>query len=187
MKRTLPGINAGSMADIAFLLLLFFLVTTTIENETGLLRKLPPVYNGEPIKQLNWNVLDVWVNPRGDIMFEGDEVSLKELKNLLQNAIANKLDLKHLPEKKMKYIPLLGEVLVSKQVISLKCEKSTAYDTYIFVQDQLAGAINELREKASKKYFGTSFKKLLLLKETDKINAIKTLYPMRISEAESSE
>lgn len=186
MKRTLPEINAGSMADIAFLLLLFFLVTTTIENETGLLRKLPPVYNGEPIKQLNRNVLDVWVNPRGDIMFEGDEVNLKELKKLLQNAIVNKMDLKHLPEKKTKYIPLLGKVLVSKQVISLKCEKSTTYDTYIFVQDQLAGAINELRDQASNKYFGASFKKLLLLKEIDKINAIKTLYPMRISEAESS-
>ena len=78
-KRSAPEVNAGSMADIAFLLLIFFLVTTTIETDSGLNRKLPPmedVVDPPVIKQKN--IFTVVVNKNNDLLVEEKPMEISE-------------------------------------------------------------------------------------------------------------
>ena len=186
-KREAPEINAGSMADIAFLLLVFFLVTTTMDSDYGLLRKLPPpldptVPPPPPIKQRN--VFVVLANANDQLLVEGELMDVSELKEAAKEFIANPQNKEELPEKKMTDVPMFGQMPVSKQVISLQNDNGTSYDLYIQVQNELAAAYNELRNELAKEKFGTSFDALLEAKDKPKVKAIRKVYPQRISEAE---
>jgi len=208
-RRDLPEINAGSMADIAFLLLIFFLVTTTMDVDTGISRKLPekqPEDMPDPPKLKEKNVFIVTVNRNNDILVEGE--------------IAMKID--QIREEAMKFIdnggglgnPMkdeLGNVLEpaecdwcegakdpassdhpNKAVISLESDRGTSYGTYISVQNELVGAYTDLRNRLSNKLYGVSYTKLLKDAKNnlsnqdlkDKIKNIKSKYPQIISEAE---
>lgn len=174
------------MADIAFLLLVFFLVTTTMDTDFGLNRKLPPPepddVESPPVKERN--VFEVLANAQNKLLVEGNVMEIKDLKEEAKRFIANPENDPDLPEKKVVDVPFFGETKVSKQVISLQNDRGTSYELYIQVQNELARAYKELRNELAREQFGKSFEQLRDLGEKEKVKAVRKIYPMRISEAE---
>lgn len=194
-KRELQEINAGSMADIAFLLLVFFLVTTTMDTSWGLARKLPPPIledqpDPPPIKDRN--VFVVLANANDQLLVEGDLMEIGELRAAAKEFIANPSRKEDLPEFKEVDVPLLGRTMVSKQVISLQNDNGTSYDLYIQVQNELAAAYTELRNELAQREFGMSYNEIEEQAKSEEgsekykemVDAIRDVYPQRISEAE---
>jgi biopolymer transport protein ExbD len=194
-KRELQEINAGSMADIAFLLLVFFLVTTTMDTSWGLARRLPPPLlenqpDPPPIKDRN--VFVVLANANDQLLVEGDLMEIGELRAAAKEFIANPNRKEDLPEFKPVDIPLLGTMQVSKQVISLQNDRGTSYDLYIQVQNELAAAYTELRNELAQREFGMSYEQIEEMAKAEEggekykemVDAIRDVYPQRISEAE---
>ncbi len=184
-KRPLPEINSGSMADIAFLLLIFFLVTTTMDTNTGMTRKLPAPQKEKVVIDVNErNVLVVLINKHNQLAVESRLVTLERLHEKVKEFFTNPLRDKNLPEIRIRNIPLLGgDVEVSKGVVSLQNDRGTKYERYIAVQNQILKAINDLRDEKSVREFGAKFDDL----SEDKKDAIKKFYPYSISEAEPME
>lgn len=187
-KRDAPEINAGSMADIAFLLLVFFLVTTTMDSDLGMMRKLPPMIPVDqppppPIKDRN--VFVVLANANDQLLVEGELMDISELKDAAKEFIENPLNKETLPERKDPVnVDYFGAVRISKQVISLQNDKGTSYDLYIQVQNELARAYNELRNELAMEKFGKTYEALAEAGDKKRTKAIKKIYPQRISEAE---
>jgi len=171
-RRGLQEINAGSMADIAFLLLIFFLVTTTMDVDSGIARKLPPMPDEEMQEddsQINAkNIYVVLINTNNQLLVEGELMDISQLREGAKRFINNNgID------------PNLSEN-PDKAIISLQNDRGTEYKTYIQVQNELAAAYNELRNDASLNKFG---KRYIDLNKTDK-KEIRKMYPQKISEAE---
>ncbi|MFN3952581.1 MAG: ExbD/TolR family protein [Thermaurantimonas sp.] len=170
-RRAAPEINAGSMADIAFLLLIFFLVTTTMDVDSGISRKLPPYDEREPPEQppiKERNILRVLVNSQDLLLVDDQYMDLGDLKDYAKRHISNfgrEENLSESPE---------------KHVISLQNDRGTSYEMYIAVQNELTAAYNELRDEESMKRFGRKFN---LLNEAQ-AKEVADYYPMKISEAE---
>ena len=185
-KRKVPGINGASSADIAFMLLLFFLLTTSMDTDQGLPRRLPnPPENKEKqeeVKSKERNVFKVLINSDNQILCQGDLVSLPRLRELAKEFIENPNNSETLPEKELVDIPFFGERMVTKNhIISLQCDRVTNYQTYIDVQNELAAAYNELRDRESINQFGKPYK---TLDDEEQIKALQELYKQVISEAE---
>lgn len=180
--KKVPEINASSMADIAFLLLIFFLVTTTMDVDSGIIRRLPPMPDPtvKPPDVKTRNMFKVSVNSKDGLFVDGKIGSIETLKEQAKRFLSNVNNDEHLPEKREENIPGLGTYDVSKGVISLKNDRGTSYNMYILVQNELTAAINELRDELSRERFGSPF---IELKE-DKKDAIQKAIPMSISEAE---
>lgn len=202
-KRDLPEINAGSMADIAFLLLIFFLVTTTMDVDTGISRKLPEKQpeDIEPPKLKEKNIFVVTVNRNNDILVEGDQFMTvdkirAEAMKFIDNGggLGNPIDGAEPAE--CDWCEGAKDPLSSdhpnKAIISLESDRGTSYGTYIAVQNELVGAYTELRNRLSNKLYGVSYTQLLKDSKNspgnqalkDKIANIKKKYPQIISEAE---
>ncbi len=180
--RATPEVNAGSMADIAFLLLIFFLVTTTMNSDAGLQRRLPPWTQEQKAtdQEVNQrNVLMVLVNGRDWLMVNGQRMDVIQLREKVMEFVENPQNNLSFSERTVKNIPGIGNVEVSKGVISLQNDRGTSYKMYMEVQNEIVAAYNVLREKASQDKFG---KKFDLLSE-DEQEAIKKMYPQQISEA----
>jgi len=181
-KKEIPEINAGSMADIAFLLLIFFLVTVTMDVDTGITRKLPPPVVDEQTIDFNQrNIFEVLVNSANMLLVEGKPGNLQTLKEETKTFFLNPNNDPNLPEKKLERIELIGDIYVSKGVISLKNDRGTSYEMYIKVQNELTRAFQEMRDELSVEKFGTKFDKLV---DPLKQEAIQAVIPLAISEAE---
>ena len=185
MARKTPEVPSASLADIAFMLLIFFLVTTTMDVDSGLERRLPQWVNPEDIQDDDQqikerNVFVVLVNRDNNLLVEGDVIRIEDLRERAKEFMANPGDKENLPEKDPKEVPYFGEVMVTKGVISLRNDLDTKYGTYLAVQNELVAAINELRDELAKTEFGKSYKQI----EDDQKRAIRNIYPYRISEAE---
>ncbi|MDR2938153.1 MAG: biopolymer transporter ExbD [Prevotellaceae bacterium] len=183
-KRQLQEINAGSMADIAFLLLIFFLVTTTMDVDTGLLRRLPPIPDKsqkvEDTKVNKRNVLAVLVNAQDRLLVNGEPTDISQLRAKAKEFVANATDSPNLPERELKNIEGVGNVMVSKGVVSLQNDRGTSYQMYIKVQNELIAAYNEVQDEYAMQHFGKKFVALY----DDEQEMVKKVYPQRISEAE---
>ncbi len=184
MARMNPEINAGSMADIAFLLLVFFLVTTTMDVDTGIRRLLPPPIDPNqppppPVRERN--VFVVLVDQNDRLLVEGELSTVRNLREQTRNWLLNPENDPTKPVREMRDIDNLGEVEVSRGVISLQNDRGTSYEMYIAVQNELAAAINDIRNELSQEKFGIRFEQLT---DQDLVTAIRTAVPMAISEAE---
>ena len=201
-RKGAPEVNAGSMADIAFLLLIFFLVTTTIETDAGLDRMLPPIEPPDTdvvIKQKN--IFTVSINKSGQLLVEEELLNLEDLRDA---AIAF-LDNGGAPAGSPEYCNYCqGKHDASssdnpqKAIISLKNDRETAYKTYITVQNELVGAYNDLRNRESRRLYNRDFTEMeseYLNPETpssvrdelkEKVQRIQELFPQKLSEAETS-
>ncbi len=182
MAKKTPGINTGSMADISFLLLTFFLLTSSINTEQGIPRRLPPPKEDTeevqvPIKERN--VLNVIVNFNDEIRVNGESISVNMLTNRAKEFLENPANNPNLPEKEVEHIVNMGPYPISKGVISLTNDQSTSYNMYVLVQNELQRAVNELRDKVSQNYFGKKYDNL----DTSLQRAIRKAIPMNISEA----
>ena len=191
MSRELTEINAGSMADIAFLLLIFFLVTTTMDTDTGLLRRLPPPPETDvPIMEINRrNIFEVLVNANDQLLAAGEYIPVTELKEKVKEFIKGDPNNESMPNYKNEDVPIFGNIPVSMQIISLQNDNGTSYQMYIKVQNELIAAYREVRNERALKEFGKSYDELVKLSGTsetinNQAEAIKTIYPQRISEAE---
>ncbi|MGE4289875.1 MAG: ExbD/TolR family protein [Salinivirgaceae bacterium] len=184
MPKKLPEYNAASLADIAFMLLIFFLVTTTMDTDTGISRMLPPPMPKEQIdddvKIKERNVFVVLINKNDQLLVEGKPMNIDDLKEEAKEFIENPADLETLPEKEPKEIPYFGMVPISKQVISLQNDRGTSYGVYLKAQNELAKAYNELRDELGMRKFGKKYDDL----DSDQQDAVRSIYPQRISEAE---
>lgn len=179
-KRKTPGINTGAMADISFLLLTFFLLTSSINTEQGIPRRLPPPTEEKTNVQVNQrNVLDVQVNINDEISVNYEIIPLNQLTERAKEFLENPMNAANLPEKEVKLIENMGEYSVSKGVLSLKNDQSTSYNVYVQVQNELQRAVNELRDKVSMNYFGKKYETL----DTALQKAVQKAIPMNISEA----
>jgi len=203
MPRKSPEVNAGSMADIAFLLLIFFLVTTTIETDSGINRKLPPMEDQiDPPIIREKNIFTVVVNKYSQILVEEDLTDIKDLRRLAMDFLDNGGGR---GDEACDYCKGDRNPRSSdnpdKAVISLKNDRETPYKSYIAVQNELVAAYNELRDREFKNrypnegltYFEADFiysdprttvGQKLNLKE--KLDVVKKLYPQKLSEAEPS-
>ncbi|QQS49937.1 MAG: biopolymer transporter ExbD [Bacteroidota bacterium] len=189
-RREIPEINAGSMADIAFLLLIFFLVTTTMDTDSGIVRKLPPMPetdNNDDIEIKERNVFVVLVNRDNQLLVEGQLMQLNDLREAAKEFILNPNNDPNLPALEPITVDYFGTVNVTKKhVISLQNDRGTSFKTYISVQNELAAAYNDLRNELSLRQFGKKYVELDSEDEKEKemIDAIEEVYPMKISEAE---
>jgi biopolymer transport protein ExbD len=182
-KKT-PAINSSSTADIAFLLLCYFLMTTTMGSQTGLQRRLPPMPDKdqkvEDVKINRRNIIIVRINSNDRILAGSEPILISQLKDRIKEFLSNPADDPNLPEKELKEIEGYGPCQVSKGVISLQNDRGTSYRAYIEVQNELVKAINELRDDFSYKNYGKPFASLT--QEQQKI--VKEAVPQNISEAE---
>ena len=185
MSRKLQEINAGSMADIAFLLLIFFLVTTTMDTDAGLGRMLPPLPEEsaeEPPPVNKRNTFIVLVNSQDRLFVEGEPLELSQLRNKAKEFIANTENREDLPRKEMIFIEGLQreEFICKLAVISVQNDNNTSYATYIGVQNELMAAYNELRNEFSQAEWGKAYDDL----DKDQQKAVKKVYKLGISESE---
>ena len=184
MARMNPEINAGSMADIAFLLLIFFLVTTTMDVDTGLRRLLPPPIDPNappppPVRERN--VFVVLVDQNDRLLVRGELGNIQTLREQTKNFLLNPTNDPNMPVREMRQIENIGEIEVSRGIISLQNDRGTSYEMYIAVQNELAAAINDIRDEVSREIFGIRFDQLT---DQDLVTAVRQAVPMAISEAE---
>lgn len=183
MARKVPEVNASSTADIAFLLLIFFLVTTTMDVDTGIARRLPPIVEDQTEQEneiKERNVFVVLINKADRLLVNKQEMRVGDLKEKAKEFIINPNNNPNLPEKKDSVFAGIGAIGIGKGVISLQNDRGTSYGMYIRVQNELAAAYNEARDEFATSYFGRKFSDLT----ADKQEIVKTVYPQRISEAE---
>jgi len=185
-KRKTPGINGSSSADIAFMLLIFFLITTSMDTDKGLARRLPPPVpkdqkKNEQVDVNKRNLVVVLINSSNQVLFNGEPTDIKQLKDKVKEFIDNPYNDANKPEKVEEDVEFFGKVMTAKKhVISLQNDRGTEYQAYISVQNELAKAYNELRDVVSRKKFGKAFADL----EEDQQKAVQKIYPQKISEAE---
>lgn len=200
-KRSAPEVNAGSMADIAFLLLIFFLVTTTIETDKGINRKLPPIQdeNTPPPPRKEKNVFKVLINDAGELFVEDDRMKLKDLRQAAVDFVDNGGGT---GSQGCEYCQGKHDALSSdnpeKAIITLQNNRQTKYGVYIAVQNELVGAYIQLRNRAAKNLFGKTYTQMesdyndgtytgdkeKLKKQIDKV---RDMYPENLSEAKPKE
>ncbi len=178
------GINASSMADISFLLLIFWLTTTTMVNDKGLQRRLPPMpdenQKQEDVKVNRRNIIQVKINSQDRIFAAGQIMDITQVKDKVIEFVLNPTNDETMPEKEVKDIKGFGEYPVSKAVVSLQNDRGTSYDAYLRVQNELVKAFNEIRDNFAMKNYG---KKYINLDE-DKQKIVREAIPQSISEAE---
>lgn len=185
-KREVEEVNASSTADIAFLLLVFFLVTTSMSTDMGLVRRLPPPVPKDQedtkteIKKRN--MLVVLVNSKDQLMVRDEAIDVSDLKEKVKLFVSNPNNDENYAEKLPVMIDYFQkEMLVPKNhVVSLQNDRGTSFDAYMDVQNEIVAAYNEMREECAIRYLKKGFGEL---SEEEK-EAVRKILPMNISEAE---
>ena len=184
MGKKTPELNTSSTADMAFLLLCFFLMTTTMDQDMGLQRRLPPMPDKnqkvEDQKVNRRNIIVVKINSADRLLAGTEPMHVSQLKDKIKEFLTNPANDASLPEKEEIDIEGYGPCMVSKGVISLQNDRGTSYQAYMAVQNELVKAVNELRDEWSMANFGMLYSKL----DEDKQGIVRKAIPQNISEAE---
>ena len=171
------------MSDISFLLLAFFLLVSNINTDQGIARRLPPPLppnQEKPPEIKERNIFIVKINSKDRLLFNGEVGDISDLKDRAKEFLGNPNNDPDLPEKIDMDIPMLGNMKVSKGIISLQNDRGTSYDMYVAVQNELTVAINEMRNELSHEKFGRKYVDL----NDKQAEAIDQAIPIAISEAE---
>lgn len=196
-KRPAPEVNAGSMADIAFLLLIFFLVTTTIETDSGISRRLPPIEDvTDPPEIRQRNMFLVLINKDDQLLVEDELMDIKDLRSaaiaFLDNGGGTGVEAcdycqgPGLPD---------SSDNPDKAVISLQNDRLTSYKMYIAVQNELVAAYNDLRDREAQRLYGKDYRTMDKNfndsswrgdrdQLQEQLDVLKAMYPQKLSEAE---
>ena len=184
MGKKTPELNTSSTADMAFLLLCFFLMTTTMDQDLGLQRRLPPMPDKnqkvEDQKVNRRNIIIVKINSADRLLAGTEPMHVSQLKDKIKEFLQNPANNPNLPEKEEIDIEGFGKAMVSKGVISLQNDRGTSYEAYIAVQNELVKAVNELRDAWSMENLGKPYASL----DEDKQAIVRKAVPQNISEAE---
>ena len=184
MGKKTPELNTSSTADMAFLLLCFFLMTTTMDQDLGLQRRLPPMPDKnqkvQDQKVNRRNIIIVKINSADRLLAGTEPMHVSQLKDKIKEFLDNPQNNPNLPEKEEIDIEGFGKAMVSKGVISLQNDRGTSYEAYIAVQNELVKAVNELRDAWSMENFGKTYASL----DEDKQAIVRKAVPQNISEAE---
>ncbi len=187
MARPAGDINAGSMADIAFLLLTFFMMVTTMDTETGIQRRLPPMPDENHIEQADQinkrNIMVVLINNNDRLFAGGEEMPVVMLKEKVKEFLTNPANLPNLPEKRERDIEGFGPYMVSRALVSLQNTRGTSYKAYIEVHLELVKAFNEVRDDFAMQHFGKKYDFL----NDDQQRITRDAVPMSLSEREPRE
>ena len=184
MAKSTPALNTTSSADIAFLLLIFFLVSTTMDVDKGIQRRLPPMpdenQKQQDIKVNRRNIVVVRINSQDRILAGGVPMDVTQVKEKIKEFIVNPTNSESLPEKEMKDIEGFGQYAVSKGVVSLQNDRGTSYSAYLRVQNEIVKAFNEIRDEFAMANYGSKYADL----DEDKQKIVREAVPQSISEAE---
>ena len=187
-KRKVPLLNSSSTADIAFLLLIFFLVTSSLDSQLGIYRKMSVEQANEVLQNrkdlAKRNFLRFVINEANEVLHDDKSVSSSELRSISKVFISNPDDLDFLPEKEQIEILEIGVFPASnKHVISLEFSRNSDYQTYLSALNEITAAYNELRNEFAYSLFRTSFDQLT----QEQKEAIRQIYPLRVVEKEARE
>jgi biopolymer transport protein ExbD len=186
MAKKIPQINASSMADISFLLLIFFLVTTSMDVNQGLARRLPPpIPPDQKVEDTDINKRNLFVvkiNWENKLLVQGQQMDIRQLRAEAKKFIANPEEDPNLPRLyEEDFGEPFGLVKYTKDhVISVQNDAETQYQAYLEVQNELVAAYNELRNECAQQYYHMSYNEL----DEDQQKLIQKIYPQKISEAE---
>ena len=203
MAKKIPQINASSMADISFLLLIFFLVTTSMDVNKGLSRRLPPYVDEQNAQKKDQNInkrnlMVVKINSNNQLMVNGEKmmtydrklgkevIDLKNLRSEVRKFLVNERNDDHLPkliEEEFDFGSPVGKKMVKytkDHIISVQNDVDTKYQAYLDVQNELVAAYNEVRDNCARRYYGKAYVEL----EEAQQKVIQKIYPQKISEAE---
>ena len=184
-KKKVPEMNTSSSADMAFLLLIFFLITTTMTVDSGIQRNLPPLADEDQqdpgIDVNRRNVLLVFVSASNEIMVGGQRMDVSQIKDKVKEFVQNPYKDPNLSDVEPTDIDIIGNFPVSMGVVSLQNDRGTNYNTYIQVQNELTRAFNEIRDEVSLRYFNVKFAEL---NDENQNKAVRDAVPLKISEAE---
>lgn len=184
--RKIPGINGSSMADLAFVILMFFLLTTSMDTHRGLQRRLPPPLPPdqeiEDIEINRRNLFVVRINSMNQLMVQGEIMDVRNLREKTKEFIRNEFNDPHLPEVFEEYIEPFGILAITREhVISLQTDVDTQYQAYMEVQNELIAAYNELRDEFARARLGRAFNELPA--DLQRV-IVRQVFPLKISEAE---
>ena len=181
-NREVPQLNTTSTADISFMLLIFFLVTSSMDTDKGLTSQLPPPEDTteqqeQEVKQRN--VLELRLDADDVLTCNGEVISNNELTKRVEDFVANAGDVADLPEKSEREVHLIGKCRVSdRHIITIEADRQTTYNAYFEMQNAIVRAYRQLREKMARQQYGHSFNQC----SDAERDAIKARYPQRISE-----
>ena len=184
MAKPFPALNSTSSADIAFILLIFFLVATTMDTDKGIARRLPPMPDKDQqlqdVKVNRRNIVVVRINSQDRILAGGEPMDITQVKDKIVEFITNPTNSESLPEKEMKDIEGFGQYAVSKGVVSLQNDRGTSYSAYLRVQNEIVKAFNEIRDDFAMVNYGSKYADL----DEEKQRIVRDAVPQSISEAE---
>ncbi len=182
-KKRMPGLNTTSTADISFMLLIFFLVTSSMDTDKGLPRQLPPPQDETHEQELmvkERNVLELRLDAVDQLTIGGEPSSVDELTQRVMEFVANAKNAPSLPEKSTRDVNFFGRIQVSdRHVISIQVDRHTTYNAYFNMQNAIVAAYGRLRNQLALQHFGHSYAEC----SPDEREAVNIVYPQRISEA----
>lgn len=148
-KKQVPGLNTTSTADISFMLLVFFLVTSSMDTDKGVPRQLPPPENITEVQELmvkDRNVLTIEIDEHDRLTCNKEDITPDQLTKRVEEFVANTKNDPKLPEKSTREVHLMGKCQVSdRHIISIQVNRKTSYNAYIEMQNAVVAGYNHLR------------------------------------------
>ena len=181
-KHENPELNTTSTADISFMLLIFFLVTSSMDTDKGLARQLPTPEDPTEEQELvvkRRNVMQLQIDAAGCLTCDGDTIGTDELTRRVEQFVANTADDPEKPERSEREVHLLGRCRVSdRHVIFVEVNPAATYDAYFQMQNAVVAAYNNLRNELAQRHFGHPYAEC----SQEQREAVAMVYPQRISE-----
>lgn len=181
-RRKMPGLNTTSTADISFMLLIFFLVTSSMDTDKGLPRQLPPPQDEateQELKVKERNVLELRLDGNDRLTINGEDATPDQLQQRVEDFVANRNDDPSLPEKSRRDVNLFGLTTVSdRHIISIQADRHSSYDAYFQMQNAIVAAYSHLRNQLAQQRFGHGYASC----NNEEREAVNMVFPQRISE-----
>ncbi len=181
-KQSVPLLNTTSTADISFMLLIFFLMTSSMDTDKGLSRQLPPPEESQVEEEMlvkERNVLALRLDGDNRLTLNDEPITNEELVGRVAEFVANAADDPSLPEKSEREVHLLGLTRVSdRHIITIQTDRKTSYDAYFQMQNAIVAGYNQLRNRLAQRQFGHDYRRC----SQEERDAIALVYPQRVSE-----
>lgn len=186
-RQEIPALNTTSTADISFMLLIFFLVTSSMDADKGLLRQLPPPNDAteeQEVEIKKRNILELELDDHDQLTCNGEPATFVELTRRVEEFVANSDERVDLPEKSERELHLLGRMRVSdRHVIAVKTAPSTTYNAYFEMQNAIVRGYYRVRNNLARQRFGHSYERC----SQEERDVLAMVYPQRISESAMDE